>query len=229
MSAEMVELHAAAMPQGLWWQQVDREYLRRNLRFDERRLPTVTALAERLQAELETKLQREATALELGQYFDQHLRSSGEYGYTLNLTVVDSEIDPIEDFLVNRKEGHCEYYASTLTLMLRAIGIPARMVSGFKGAEFNGLRGSWEVQERFAHAWVEAWSAEHRLWFTLDPTPGEARSQSVETVSNKLGLQANPQNYLLMHAMGPNVAGVIGSAVAAGVMISIVTSLPVAG
>jgi carboxybiotin decarboxylase len=66
----------------------------------------------------------------------------------------------------------------------------------------------------------------------INPLIGSAGVSAVPMaarVSNKLGLQANPQNYLLMHAMGPNVAGVIGSAVAAGVMISIVTSLPVAG
>lgn len=63
----------------------------------------------------------------------------------------------------------------------------------------------------------------------INPLIGSAGVSAVPMaarVSNKLGLQANPQNYLLMHAMGPNVAGVIGSAIAAGVMISIVTSLP---
>lgn len=63
----------------------------------------------------------------------------------------------------------------------------------------------------------------------INPLIGSAGVSAVPMaarVSNKLGLQANPQNYLLMHAMGPNVAGVIGSAIAAGVMISIITSLP---
>jgi oxaloacetate decarboxylase beta subunit len=63
----------------------------------------------------------------------------------------------------------------------------------------------------------------------INPLIGSAGVSAVPMaarVSNKLGLQANPQNYLLMHAMGPNVAGVIGSAIAAGVMISIISSLP---
>lgn len=66
----------------------------------------------------------------------------------------------------------------------------------------------------------------------INPLIGSAGVSAVPMaarVSNKLGLQANPQNYLLMHAMGPNVAGVIGSAIAAGVMITIVSSLPAAG
>lgn len=64
----------------------------------------------------------------------------------------------------------------------------------------------------------------------VNPLIGSAGVSAVPMaarVSNKLGLQANPQNYLLMHAMGPNVAGVIGSAIAAGVMITIVSNLPV--
>ncbi|WP_331344459.1 sodium ion-translocating decarboxylase subunit beta [Cellvibrio sp. UBA7661] len=63
----------------------------------------------------------------------------------------------------------------------------------------------------------------------INPLIGSAGVSAVPMaarVSNKLGLQANPQNYLLMHAMGPNVAGVIGSAIAAGVMITIVSNLP---
>lgn len=66
----------------------------------------------------------------------------------------------------------------------------------------------------------------------INPLIGSAGVSAVPMaarVSNKLGLQANPQNYLLMHAMGPNVAGVIGSAIAAGVMITIVSNLPAAG
>lgn len=63
----------------------------------------------------------------------------------------------------------------------------------------------------------------------INPLIGSAGVSAVPMaarVSNKLGLQANPQNYLLMHAMGPNVAGVVGSAIAAGVMITIVSNLP---
>lgn len=66
----------------------------------------------------------------------------------------------------------------------------------------------------------------------INPLIGSAGVSAVPMaarVSNKLGLQANPQNYLLMHAMGPNVAGVVGSAIAAGVMITIVSNLPAAG
>ena len=49
------------------------------------------------------------------------------------------KLDPVEDFLVNRKEGHCEYFASALALLLRSIDIPTRMVNGFKGGDWNEI------------------------------------------------------------------------------------------
>jgi len=105
------------------------------------------------------------------------LRDSGEYTYSLSGELVDPELDPIEDFLINRKSGHCEYFASALALMLRAEGLPSRIVNGFKGGERNRLNGSFEVQQRHAHAWVEAYIDGE--WTTLDPTPPAARNSSV--------------------------------------------------
>src|SRR6185312_4019439 len=51
---------------------------------------------------------------------ERYLRDSGQFSYSLRMNVIDPNVDPIEDFLVNRKEGHCEYFASALTMMLRA-------------------------------------------------------------------------------------------------------------
>jgi protein-glutamine gamma-glutamyltransferase len=91
----------------------------------------------------------------------------------------------VEDFLFNRKEGHCEYFASALALMLRSVGIPSRLVSGFKGAEPLS-DGVWQVQDRHAHAWVEAWTG-NNVWVTLDATPALSRQQSVEEVAARVG------------------------------------------
>ena len=103
--------------------------------------------------------------------------SGGTYGYTLDASIEDPDIDPIEDFLFNRKKGHCDYYASSLTLMLRAVGVPARLVNGFKGGYTNSLSGGLEVQQRHAHAWVEAYY--DGRWNLLDATPSSARSESI--------------------------------------------------
>lgn len=107
--------------------------------------------------------------LRIARAIEQHLQSSGEYGYSLSAEVVDPAIDPVEDFLFNRKQGHCEYSATAMALMLRAVNIPSRLVSGFKGGQSNGLSGALVVEGRHAHAWVEAW-IEGR-WKTFDPTP----------------------------------------------------------
>ncbi len=107
----------------------------------------------------------EATARVLEEY----LRDSGEFSYTLDLSVDDPTIDPVEDFAFNRKRGHCEYFASTLALMLRGVGIPSRLISGFKGAEYNPKTRQLEVRALHAHAWVEAFV--DGGWVTLDPTP----------------------------------------------------------
>jgi hypothetical protein len=104
-----------------------------------------------------------------------YLASSGEYHYSLELQRRDLALDPVEDFLVNVKQGHCEYYATALALMLRSAGIPARIVNGYRGAEApeGQPRGYYVVRESHAHTWVEALVGEGTrfFWLTLDPTP----------------------------------------------------------
>ncbi len=92
-----------------------------------------------------------------------------QFGYSLDASIEDPNLDPVEDFLFRRRKGHCEYFASSLALMLRAVGIPSRLVSGFKGGTRNQISGQFVVQQRHAHAWVEAWIGSR--WVTLDPTP----------------------------------------------------------
>jgi transglutaminase-like putative cysteine protease len=135
---------------------------------------------------------------------EAYLRDSGEFGYTLQMNVFDSSIDPILDFLVNRKEGHCEYFASALALLLRSVGIPSRVVNGFKGGDWNEMGQVLSIRQKHAHSWVEAYVGEKLVdrgvidgepkppvtlpdWITLDPTPGTARNQSVAQVSGFAG------------------------------------------
>jgi protein-glutamine gamma-glutamyltransferase len=105
-----------------------------------------------------------------------YLVSSGEYTYSLNLERQDDRCDPAEDFLLNTKVGHCQRFATALVLMLRSVGIPARIVLGYHGFETDGL-GAYEILQCHAHAWVEALiqrTSEGETtwhWLTLDPTP----------------------------------------------------------
>jgi hypothetical protein len=122
---------------------------------------------------------------------ESHLRDSGMYAYSLNMAVHDPQSDPVEDFLFNRRRGHCEYFASALALMLRAVQIPSRLITGFKGADALGSAGYYEVQQRHAHAWVEAFV--DGQWIMLDPTPG-ARDENVREVAARVGFWKSARN-----------------------------------
>lgn len=98
---------------------------------------------------------------------EEHLRSS--YSYTLELPK-RTPPDAIAHFLFERKKGHCEYFASAMALMLRTIGIPARLATGFQSGTYNPLTGWYLVRGTDAHAWVEAYFAGFG-WVTFDPTP----------------------------------------------------------
>jgi transglutaminase-like putative cysteine protease len=125
------------------------------------------------------------------QALEEYLRDSGMFSYTLEMNVDNPNIDPVEDFLINRKKGHCEYFSSALCLLLRSIGIPARIVNGFKGGDWNELTRSMNVRQKHAHSWVEAYAGEDEhgdaLWITLDPTPGTSRDESVAQVGGIAG------------------------------------------
>ncbi len=114
---------------------------------------------------------------------EAYLRDSAEFGYSLDMSIYDSGVDPVEDFLFNRKFGHCEYFASALAIMLRCQGTPTRLINGFKGGELDDSTGKFVVQQRHAHSWVEALIGEE--WVTFDPTPA-ARAVSVEEVTHGL-------------------------------------------
>jgi hypothetical protein len=91
------------------------------------------------------------------------------YTYTLKAVQKKKDLSPIEDFLFHTKKGYCEYYATAMVLMLRAVGIPARVVSGYLGGEFNRYGRYYIVRQKDAHTWVEA--AIEGRWITFDPTP----------------------------------------------------------
>jgi protein-glutamine gamma-glutamyltransferase len=98
---------------------------------------------------------------------ENYLRT--RFGYTLQLPQKEVK-DPIANFLFERKQGHCEYFASSMAVMLRTLGIPSRVVNGFRSDEFNDITGSYVVRAKDAHSWVEAYFPGYG-WQTFDPTP----------------------------------------------------------
>jgi len=103
---------------------------------------------------------------------EQYLRT--HFGYTLELPRGVPR-DPLANFLFERKKGHCEYFASSMAVMLRSLHIPSRLVTGFRGGEFNDLTGQYVVRASNAHSWVEAYFPGYG-WVSFDPTPGSSLS-----------------------------------------------------
>ncbi len=101
------------------------------------------------------------------QALDNYLKKN--YGYSLtNLAM--GETDPLARFLFDVRAGDCEYFSSALTVMLRNIGIPARVVNGYIGGEWNPYGEYYVIRQSNAHSWVEVY-IRNRGWVTFDPTP----------------------------------------------------------
>jgi len=98
---------------------------------------------------------------------ENYLRTN--FAYTLSLTGKPGA-DPLAHFLFETKAGHCEYFASAMTVMLRTLGIPSREVNGFLPGEYNDVAGDYIVRASDAHSWVEAYFPGNG-WITFDPTP----------------------------------------------------------
>src|SRR5256714_4047533 len=98
---------------------------------------------------------------------EQFLKQTYRYSLDAETAIQKS---PIEEFLFIRKTGYCEHYATAMVVMLRTVGIPARLVTGFLATEWNEFGGYFTVRQRDAHAWVEVYFPDSG-WMTMDPTP----------------------------------------------------------
>jgi len=98
---------------------------------------------------------------------EQHLRRSYQYSLDVGTTV---SADPVDDFLFTRKTGYCEHYATAMVVLLRTLGIPARLVTGFLPGVWNDFGNYYTIRQQDAHAWVEVYFPRSG-WVTFDPTP----------------------------------------------------------
>ena len=108
---------------------------------------------------------------------ESHFRDT--YGYTLQMMAGGS--DPLADFLFRVKAGHCEYFSTAMTVMLRSEGIAARVVNGFLPGEYNEAADVYTVRQSDAHSWVEVYFPETNAWVTFDPTPAAGRTEPQRT------------------------------------------------
>ena len=97
----------------------------------------------------------------------QRLRTGG-YSYTLDPGVYGD--DTADEFWFDRKTGFCEHISSSFVVLMRALGIPARIVTGYQGGELNGVDGYWVLRQSDAHAWAEVTWQEGNGWVRVDPT-----------------------------------------------------------
>ncbi len=94
------------------------------------------------------------------------------FHYTLEPPLLEQP-DPMDQFLFETRRGFCEHYAAAFTVLMRAAGIPSRIVTGYQGGELNPVGKYLIVRQRDAHAWAEVWLA-GRGWVRIDPTAAVA-------------------------------------------------------
>ena len=135
-------------------------------------------------------------------FMEQKFLFSEEFGHQLGGIIRDYDIDPLEDFIAHNPRGHCEYFAGALALMLRSVGIGARVIIGFK-TEALDYNASCTIRQSDAHAWVEVYippdampnTMPHRTtgqyafwwqnggWLRLDPTPASNNSTVITALT----------------------------------------------
>lgn len=108
---------------------------------------------------------------------EQYLQT--QFGYTLEQKASGDE--PLADFLFNVREGHCEYFATAMVMMLRTQGIAARVVNGFQRGEYNETADVFVVKQKDAHSWVEVYFPKENAWVTFDPTPFAGQNLSANS------------------------------------------------
>lgn len=122
--------------------------------------PRIIELARRITEEARSDLER-------ARRIEAYLLDNYQY----SLRALEREVDdPLAWFLFEGKKGHCEYFASAMAVLLRAVWVPARVAVGYREGSYNSLTGWHVVRASDAHSWVEAW-IDGRGWVEYDPTP----------------------------------------------------------
>ncbi|AXS80056.1 DUF3488 and transglutaminase-like domain-containing protein [Dechloromonas sp. HYN0024] len=110
---------------------------------------------------------------------------ASEFTYTLRPPLLGR--DGVDDFLFQSKRGFCEHYAAAFVVLMRSAGIPARVIGGYQGGEFNPLDGYLVVRQSDAHAWAEVW-LDRLGWVRVDPTAAVSPSRIETGIADALDL-----------------------------------------
>jgi transglutaminase-like putative cysteine protease len=106
-----------------------------------------------------------------------------EFHYTL--ATAPPGRDNVDEFLFTTKAGYCQHYSSSFVVLMRAAGIPARVVTGYTGGLYNRLGDYWVIRRMDAHAWAEVWLPQ-RGWVRIDPTAAVAPERILDTLEDRL-------------------------------------------
>ncbi|PQO42276.1 DUF3488 and DUF4129 domain-containing transglutaminase family protein [Blastopirellula marina] len=173
--------------------------------------PGLRKVADELALDIPGNESETPTQVAIAQRMERYFTHDGNFTYSLHIQphLTNKRLDPIEDFVVNHKTGHCEYFASALAIMLRTQRIPARVVVGYKGGEFNSVGMYHAVKQKHAHAWVECYLSPEHLppsvkkedfpngaWFRLDPTPASRPSPNRQSSGTVLDTVLDWFDYL---------------------------------
>ncbi|OUW16496.1 MAG: hypothetical protein CBD18_06800 [Opitutales bacterium TMED158] len=122
-------------------------------------------------------------AMEFASKATEYLSQTHSYSMSFSLSPDSNVMDPVIRWMQSDLSGHCEFFASSLILLSRAAGHPARAVIGYKGGAWNSFENYYMIKNSDAHAWCEVYDGEGS-WFRVDPTPGSGLPSSIErTVS----------------------------------------------
>lgn len=122
----------------------------------------------------EQVIQQQTNRYDRAKAVERYLQT--QFGYTLELKAKGDQ--PLADFLFNVKEGHCEYFATAMAIMLRTQGIATRIVNGFQSGEYNDPADVFVIKQKDAHSWVEVYFPAEDVWIPFDPTPFAGRSNT---------------------------------------------------
>lgn len=131
------------------------------------------------------------------------LRSTGGFAYDESPPPPTAGLPPLAHFVTQGKRGYCQHFAGAMALMLRFLGIPARVAAGFTSGKQED--GGWTVTDHNAHAWVEVWFPDYG-WLAFDPTPGRGALAATYSVSSS-GFNAGDA----ADAFGPRRGGATGA------------------
>jgi protein-glutamine gamma-glutamyltransferase len=125
------------------------------------------------------------------EFIDKVLNHYNQQPYVYTLSPPLYQANPIDQFLFEGKEGFCEHYATSFTQLMRIAGIPARLILGYQGGEYNNLGDYFIIRQYDAHAWSEVW-LDKLGWVRIDPTSAVAPERIRHQLRHDFGEQGSP-------------------------------------